>query len=76
MGEALPRNITREKEDVDDLKDSSILILPDKAHATEYMDCFFDHLNSTYRYLPRGKMRRILEAVIVMSIKFSRMMLA
>jgi len=63
MGETLPRNITRETEDVDDLKDDSILILPDKAHATEYIDCFFDHLNATYRYLPRGKMRIILESV-------------
>jgi hypothetical protein len=63
MGEVLPRNITRETEDVDDLKDSSILMLPSQEQATEYMDCFFDHLNATYRYLPRGKMKRILESV-------------
>jgi hypothetical protein len=61
MGKAPPRSITREREDVDDLAESSILILPDKANATEYMDCFFDHLNATYRYLPRGKIKMILD---------------
>jgi hypothetical protein len=61
MGKALPRNITREREDVDDLAESSILILPDKANASEYVDCFFDHLNATYRYLPRAKMKGILD---------------
>jgi hypothetical protein len=61
MGKALPKNITREREDVDDLAESPILILPGKANATEYMDCFFDHLNATYRYLPRGKIKRILD---------------
>lgn len=63
MGEALPRNITREREDVNDPAGSSILLLPDKAHVTEYMNCFFDHLNAIYRYLPRGKIQRILNLV-------------
>ena len=58
MGKALPRNITREREDVDDLAESPILILPGKANATEYMDCFFEHLNATYRYLPRGENKK------------------
>jgi hypothetical protein len=61
MGKALPRNITREGEDINDSSEISILILPDKAQATEYIDCFFDHLNATYRYLPRGKMNTILD---------------
>lgn len=61
MGKALPRTITWEREDVDDPTGSSILILPDKTHATEYMDCFF--LNAIYRYLSQGKMQRILDLV-------------
>lgn len=61
MGEALPRNIIRETEDVDDSAGCPMLLLPDKAKAIEYVRYFHEHLNATYRYLPMVKVRRILE---------------
>jgi hypothetical protein len=63
MGKVPPRNVTREREGVGDLAESSILILPGKVNASEYMDCFFDHLNLTYRYLPQAKMKGILDSL-------------
>lgn len=63
LGRALPREATREMEHTDKSPPRSMLILPDKSQALEYLDCFFDHLNATYRYLSRAKMQGLLERV-------------
>lgn len=55
--------MTREKEVEDQSPTDSILLLPDRAQAEQYLDCFFDHLNATYRYLPRAKMVGLLNRV-------------
>lgn len=63
LGKVHPREVTREKEVEDQSPTDSILLLPDRAQAEQYLDCFFDHLNATYRYLPRAKMVGLLNRV-------------
>ncbi|VUC23944.1 unnamed protein product [Clonostachys rosea] len=64
MGKILPRNINPgEEEDIQDAPDGVAFIFPDKAISLEYLDCFFDHLNGTYRYLSKTYMITLLERV-------------
>ncbi|CAG9981045.1 unnamed protein product [Clonostachys byssicola] len=61
VGKVHPREVTREQESLDDdAPDDSVLLLPERHQASEYVDCFFSHLNATYRYLPRAKMDRLV----------------
>lgn len=62
MGRTLPRNILSEEDDLED-NPSAPLVLPERCRALEYLNCFFDHLNGTYRYLSRRFMVDLLEKI-------------
>ncbi|KAF5007173.1 hypothetical protein FDECE_6483 [Fusarium decemcellulare] len=61
LGRTHPREVTREQENADISPANSLLIMPGRHQATQYIDCFFSHMNATYRYLPRDKMNHLLD---------------
>ncbi|KAJ3529927.1 hypothetical protein NM208_g9546 [Fusarium decemcellulare] len=61
LGKTHPREVTREQENADIGPANSLLIMPGRHQATQYIDCFFSHMNATYRYLLRDKINHLLE---------------
>lgn len=64
MGQAVPRNLFRPIEKVlDEDPQGATFIFPDKLAATGYLDCFFEHCNATYRYIPKKQIYFYLDQI-------------
>lgn len=61
MGQLSPRNLSRPAEE---LFVESILRIPllplSRTVAEEYIECFYNHSNATYRYIPRKQIEDLL----------------
>lgn len=54
MGQAMPRNLFRPSEETfEKTTDRDLFMLPDHVVLKDYLHCFFEHSNVTYRYVPR-----------------------
>ncbi|KAL4950783.1 fungal-specific transcription factor domain-containing protein [Aspergillus filifer] len=63
LGQVLPRNLQRPAEQIlEGESPASIFFPPDRKIAQECIDCFFEHSNATYRYIPRSQVQGLLEA--------------
>lgn len=61
-GQGLPRNLLRQHEDTQKEFDPiTTFILPGKELAKEYVACYFEHANITYRYLPQADVYGLLD---------------
>ncbi|RAH77200.1 hypothetical protein BO86DRAFT_413302 [Aspergillus japonicus CBS 114.51] len=64
IGQALPRNLLRwEEEILNTVGDRSTFVFPPRDTAREYLNCYFEHANVTYRYLLRTETFAILDRV-------------
>uniref|UniRef100_A0A8H7K2X0 Xylanolytic transcriptional activator regulatory domain-containing protein n=1 Tax=Bionectria ochroleuca TaxID=29856 RepID=A0A8H7K2X0_BIOOC len=64
VGRGLPRNLfSKEQGGLIEDNQASTFVLPSIETAKAYFDCFFDHANTTYRYLPKAEMFELLNRV-------------
>lgn len=62
MGQAMPRNLFRPTEEaLERTSDRDLFMLPDHAVLQDYVRCYFEHSNVTYRYIPRLRVESLLE---------------
>ncbi|KAF4994517.1 hypothetical protein FDECE_13091 [Fusarium decemcellulare] len=62
VGQGLPRNLFKQEQDTPKVGDTTrTLLLPDKQVAQGYVDCYFEHANVTYRYVPRAELCEVLK---------------
>ncbi|KAL4946641.1 fungal-specific transcription factor domain-containing protein [Aspergillus oleicola] len=62
LGQVLPRNLQRPAEQILERESSASVFFPPECKiAQEYIDCFFEHSNATYRYIPRSQVQGLLE---------------
>jgi len=61
MGQVLPRNLHRPAEQILEGDSAASIFFPPERHfAQEYIDCFYEHSNATYRYIPRSQIEHLL----------------
>lgn len=61
MGQVLPRNLHRPAEGILEGDSAASIFFPPERHlAREYIDCFYEHSNATYRYIPRSQIEHLL----------------
>ncbi|KAK7214668.1 hypothetical protein V2G26_002671 [Clonostachys chloroleuca] len=64
VGRGLPRNLfSKEQGGLHANKQAITFVLPSIETAKGYFDCFFDHANTTYRYVPKAEMFELLRQV-------------
>jgi hypothetical protein len=62
MGQVLPRNLHRPAEQILEGDSPASIFFPTERHfAQEYIDCFYEHSNATYRYIPRSQIEHLLD---------------
>ncbi|OJI98092.1 hypothetical protein ASPVEDRAFT_79758 [Aspergillus versicolor CBS 583.65] len=62
MGQVLPRNLHRPAEQILEGDSPASIFFPLERHfAQEYIDCFYEHSNATYRYIPRSQIEHLLD---------------
>ncbi|VUC32677.1 unnamed protein product [Clonostachys rosea] len=64
VGRGLPRNLfSKEQGGFHPNNQAITFVLPSIETAKGYFDCFFDHANTTYRYVPKAEMFELLRQV-------------
>ncbi|CAG9947705.1 unnamed protein product [Clonostachys rosea f. rosea IK726] len=64
VGRGLPRNLfSKEQGGLHPSTQAITFVLPSIETAKGYFDCFFDHANTTYRYVPKAEMYELLRQV-------------
>ncbi|CAG9996839.1 unnamed protein product [Clonostachys byssicola] len=64
VGRGLPRNLFSKEQGGSNPNNQAItFVLPSIETAKSYFDCFFDHANTTYRYVPKAEMFELLSQV-------------
>ncbi|CAI6090618.1 unnamed protein product [Clonostachys chloroleuca] len=64
VGRGLPRNLfSKEQGGLHANNQAITFVLPSIETAKGYFDCFFDHANTTYRYVPKAEMFELLRQV-------------
>ncbi|KAL4867321.1 hypothetical protein BDV12DRAFT_186734 [Aspergillus spectabilis] len=62
MGQVLPRNLRRPAEQIlEGDSPASIFFPPTRQVAQEYVDCFYEHSNATYRYIPKSQIQHLMD---------------
>lgn len=62
MGQAMPRNLFRPTEEaLEKTSDRDLFMLPDHSVLQDYVRCYFEHSNVTYRYIPRVRAEGLLD---------------
>lgn len=64
VGQGLPRNLfNREQDALKAGEQITTFVLPEKSTAQSYINCFFEHANVTYRYVPRTDIIELFDLV-------------